>query len=112
MKGERLEGEDEGDDRCGEERGVEAVKETTATRDNVAAIFDADGTFKETLHQVAQRAGNGEDSRERQPFPHGQVGDKDREDVSSQEGEDETANESFPSLARADTRDHLVLADE
>lgn len=112
LQGSMLKGEDEGDDWSGEECGIEAIEESSATRYNVSAIFDADSALEETFHQVAQCAGDGDDCCKRNPFPGWQVSDEDGEDISGKEGKEEASDESFPRFARADAGEHLMLANE
>ena len=86
------------------------------TRQNIAAVLHAEGTLEETLHQVAPGAEEYDDESQTYPSCDAQgvsrlaiIGEVSH-DGSHDDDEDATAYASFPTLARTDAREELVLA--
>ena len=85
--------EEEGHEGQREEEAVDAVEDTTMTRDDIARVLDTDTTLDHRLEEVTPRGGDGDDDTDIALLPA-------EEETRSDDGCDEPADEAFPALLR------------
>ena len=85
--------EEEGHEGQREEEAVDAVEDTTMTRDDIARVLDTDTALDHRLEEVTPRSGDRYDDTDIALLPA-------EEETRSDDSCDEPADEAFPALLR------------
>src|ERR1043165_954259 len=98
------------------QQAVQQVEDAADAREELSRVLDACFTFEEGFNQIAyDRADTQDDAEDDRVFPVHTghlVAEEVNEDQAGQRRDHDSAGEAFPSLPRADARNHLVPSNQ